>query len=300
MPETLVRFSARDRQNVKMPHCSRRVRLCATYVSLMFVQIVSTIELSGRILAVIYPGLHFPAVLRPEIAGRILPAFLLTLIFALIAFRLRSVTAGGAIAGSIVSLAIYIGSGPAGFAALATVFLLTAVATRLGSTRKQKLGAAENKKGRRAAQVLANLAVAGALAILGGVFDLGAWIMTAMVAALAEAAADTVSSECGQAWSDRVYMITSFRRVAVGTDGGISLPGTLAGACSGALVAVVCYRTHLLPFHSAVSAGTAGVLGMLVDSILGATFERRRWFGNNVVNFLSTLAAAALAVILLP
>jgi uncharacterized membrane protein len=34
---------------------------------------------------------------------------------------------------------------------------------------------------------------------------------------------------------------------------------------------------------------------MLIDSILGATLQRRGWIGNQTVNFFSTLAAAALA-----
>jgi uncharacterized membrane protein len=38
-----------------------------------------------------------------------------------------------------------------------------------------------------------------------------------------------------------------------------------------------------------------GFAGMLIDSILGATLQRRRWINNETVNFLATLAAAALA-----
>lgn len=236
---------------------------------------------------------------RSLLQSRIAPAVLLTLIFALIALRLRSVTLGGAIAGSVVSIAIYLGYGAGGFAALATVFVLTAIATRIGFSRKQRLGTAERRNGRGALQVLANLLVAAVVAVLGGVFGLAEWLPVLMVAALTEAAADTVSSECGQVWSQRVYLITNFHRVAVGTDGGISMAGTLAGVCAGAIVTAVSCRLHILTFHWSVLAGTAGILGMFLDSLLGATFERRRWLGNNGVNFLSTLTAAALAALFL-
>ena len=40
---------------------------------------------------------------------------------------------------------------------------------------------------------------------------------------------------------------------------------------------------------------TAGFAGMLLDSLLGATAQRQGWISNQAVNFLSTLAAAALA-----
>jgi uncharacterized protein (TIGR00297 family) len=227
---------------------------------------------------------------------RVLAASLITLIFALIAYRMRSVTLGGAVAGSLVSVVIFSFAGPAAFAGLAAVFFLTAAATRIGYTRKQKLGMAEYLGGRRASQVLANLTVPAVLSIFSLQYP---WVLVLVVAALAEAAADTVSSECGQAWSDSVYLITNFERVPVGTDGGISLPGTLAGVFAATMVAFVCGVGHLVPAHGAVIGAAAGVLGTFVDSLLGASLERRHWLTNNLVNLLSTAAAAAFAGLLL-
>jgi uncharacterized membrane protein len=37
------------------------------------------------------------------------------------------------------------------------------------------------------------------------------------------------------------------------------------------------------------------IAGLFVDSLLGATAERRGWLNNDGVNFLSTLAASAIA-----
>jgi len=51
----------------------------------------------------------------------------------------------------------------------------------------------------------------------------------ALVAAFATAAADTVSSEIGQAFGRTAYLVTSFKRVPAGTEGAVSLEGTLAG-----------------------------------------------------------------------
>ena len=37
--------------------------------------------------------------------------------------------------------------------------------------------------------------------------------------------------------------------------------------------------------------------GLFVDSLLGATAERRGWLNNDAVNFLSTVAAAVIAAL---
>lgn len=229
---------------------------------------------------------------------RIGAALLVPAAFALFAIRLRAVSRSGALSGFLTAFAIFVSTGPAGFLALVTVFALTTVATRIGFSRKQSLGMAENRHGRRASQVLANLGVA-AFASVVGAWQQHALLLACMVAALAEAAADTVSSECGQAWSDRVYLITNFRRVPVGTDGGISLAGTACGIIAAIIVAWMCHLVRLVPYHWAVMAGAAGILGSFVDSLLGAAFERRRWMSNDAVNLLSTAAAAGLAALFL-
>jgi len=125
---------------------------------------------------------------------RLAAAVVIPAAFAVLALRLRAVTKGGALAGMVAACCIFVFAGPPGFLVLATVFALTTLATRVGYSRKQHLGTAEGRRGRRASQVLANLSIA-ALASIGGISEHYSWLLACMVAALAEAAADTVSSE---------------------------------------------------------------------------------------------------------
>ncbi len=217
-----------------------------------------------------------------------------TLGFALLARSLRGVNPSGALAGGLACFLLFAGAGPAAFATLAALFLMTWVSTRLGYRRKLALGLAERREGRNAWQVLANLGVAALGAVVYSATGNRVCLL-ATVAALAEAATDTVASEIGQYSRANARMITTWQPVPAGTDGGITIPGSVAGLTAGLVIAgLACFGGMIRParFWIAVAAGFAG---MLFDSVLGATLQRRGWITNQTVNFLSTLAAAALA-----
>ncbi len=222
---------------------------------------------------------------------------LLTLIFAAIARWLRGVTNAGAMVGAVCCFVLYVGGGAGAFAALITVFALAWITTRLGYHRKQKLGIAERREGRNAFQVLANLGVATFCAALYALGQIGfvhskAVLLVAISAALSEAAADTVSSEVGQAFGENARLITSWKPVPAGTNGAVSLTGTLAGIAAAAIVSSVCLLGGLVPVGwLSISLGAA-VLGMFADSFLGAWLERRGLLNNDSVNLLSTLVSA--------
>jgi uncharacterized protein (TIGR00297 family) len=246
----------------------------------------------------------------------------LSLVLGLAVLQLRAATPGGAFAGTVItaslmfSTATFTPGDPFPYAPWHTallpvlaLFLLTCAATRLGRGTKELLGTAERKQGRTAAQVAANLGVAGLLSdsLAQSWLADSRWFSPAFpslllavgLAALAEAAADTVSSEIGQVIGGQPRMITTFGHAEPGTDGAISLVGTLAGAAAAVIVAAA--------GSMALNGGSAmfwiscagGVFGLFFDSLLGATLERRGWLNNDAVNFLSTASAAAFALGLL-
>jgi len=191
---------------------------------------------------------------------------------------------------------------------LLAFMVITSAVTRFGRERKQRLGTAEAKHGRGAAQVAANLGLAALAASLGAqqwLID-SRWfsatglaplpVFAPVLAALAEAAADTVSSEVGQVLGGRPWMVTTMRRVAPGTDGAISLAGTLAGIlAAAAVVASGGWALHG-DMRLFVLSWTGAVFGLFFDSLLGATVERAGWLNNDAVNFLSTVSAALFTV----
>jgi uncharacterized protein (TIGR00297 family) len=218
-------------------------------------------------------------------------------VFAVLVWRMRAATPAAAFAGALVCLnalerqSAGVSWIATAFPSIAALFVLTFAATRFGRSRKEALGLAEPRRGRAAAQVIANLGIAGWLA---GGFAFG-W-SAACIAALAEAAADTVSSEAGQAFGGTPRMILSGRPVPPGTDGAVSLAGTACGIVAAALVVAVAGFTGFLHGIEAPIAFTAGCAGLFFDSVLGATVERKGWVGNDLVNFLSTAFAAGLCL----
>ena len=223
---------------------------------------------------------------------------LLTVLFAGIARWVRGVNTTGAMAGALSCFILYIGGGPGALAALVTVFGLAWITTRIGYRRKQQLGTAERREGRSASQVLANLGVATACAALVLIYRDRSMLLLSSAAALSEAAADTVSSEVGQAFSDKAWLITNLRAVPAGSNGGVSGWGTLAGIAAAAIVSAVYVLAGGAPRQWLKISVTAAVFGMIADSFLGAWFERPRLLNNNAVNFLGTLVAAISAAFL--
>lgn len=188
------------------------------------------------------------------------------------------------------------------------VSILAHIATRLGRAQKERLGIAEKRRGRDASQVAANLGMAALVSNdlvrtllmdsnwLSGVTLAPVPFMVAALAALAEAAADTVSSELGQVLSSQPRMITSMRKAEPGTDGAISWGGTLAGITAAGIVAVVGTYALRGDMFMLIVSSAGGVFGLFFDSLLGATLERRGWLNNDMVNFLSTASAAVFAL----
>ncbi len=233
----------------------------------------------------------------PYLGRRIWIALGVNLVLALLALGMKMVSRSGAAMGFVLGVAVYMGWGYKSFLIMFAFFVLGSMATRLGYAKKAALGVAEKRGGARSwREALANSLAGAFFAILVITTLHEKAFLIALVAVFAEAAGDTISSEIGQLISRRAYLITTFRPVPAGENGGISWGGTLAGLIASALIVALGFGLGLIGKGGAALALTAALLGNLLDSVLGATLERRGLVTNGIVNFAGTSCAGALAL----
>jgi uncharacterized membrane protein len=205
------------------------------------------------------------------LASQLLIALLVTTAFAALAYALGMISRGGALGGLLVGTTIYVSLGPRGFAVLALFVIGGSILTRFGY--------------RSAAVLCAVIAAATGSELFTAAF----------VASLGAAFADTTESEIGQLFSRTPRLITTLRKVPPGTDGAVSLPGTLAGVTAAGITAFLAFTLNILETPGdAFLVAIAAILGTVADSLIGALAPRT---GNELTNVLCTLVAAVLALL---
>lgn len=233
----------------------------------------------------------------PYLGRRLLLAVAVNLVLAVVALGLKAVNRSGAICGFLLGVAVYLGWGYKSFLLMFTFFVVGSLATRLGYERKAARGIAEKRGGARSwREALANTLAGAFFSLLVITTHHERAFLIALIAAFAEATGDTISSEIGQWISGQAWLITTFKPVPVGEDGGVSVGGSIAGVLASALIAALGLGMGLCGKGGAATALAAAVAGNLLDSILGATIERRKWVTNGIVNFAGTSFAGALAL----
>lgn len=188
---------------------------------------------------------------------------------------MRWLTPRGWAAAVAVGLATVYGFGWRGFILLLAFLVSSSLLSSRRTSRNER-------------QVVANGGVAALAALLGN------W--PAFAGSIAAATADTWATEIGRRSPTPPRLVTTWTTVAPGTDGGMTLLGTLGGIAGAGFIAGT---SSLLGFQWVLGVALAGTLGMVLDSILGATVQGKvRWMDNDVVNLAATLTGAVLSGLL--
>lgn len=250
----------------------------------------------------------------------------INLLLAVVGYYGRAVSTSGAIGGVILGSCLILWGGWPIYVVLLLFFVIGSGVTKLGWREKKTLGLEQESDGRRgASHAFANAGTAALCMLAVASTEVSPGLMwLAAVASLATATADTTGSEIGQWIGRRAFLPLSLRRVVRGTEGAISVEGTMAGAAAGFLVAAcgmlllawkgrafetVSFNAGLQHAAAAIVsptiwqgiaiAGASAVLASYGESIVGSWNRGRSLrIPNGVMNFMNTLAGAALALAL--
>ena len=212
---------------------------------------------------------------------------IISLIFAAGAFIFRFLNFSGAFVGVIGGTLLYSFLGFPGLLIPLTFFILGSGATLL----RFKIKKEPIKIERSARHAIANCIVGGFFAFLAVYTKHYELFVLAFVGSFAATASDTVSSELGQLIGKKPRLITNLKKVKTGTDGAVTLEGTLFGIIASVIMAMLALVFNLIDMKGFLIVIIAAFIGNTTDSLLGATLERKKLIGNETVNFFCTLCA---------
>ncbi len=220
--------------------------------------------------------------------------------FGYFAFRAKTADLSGLFSAALIGIILLIFAAPQGtqwFLIMLTFFILGSAATRYKFEYKKRIGVDQGRGGARGYRnVFANGIVAAAAAVLFGVFQQPVFVVM-YVGCVATAAADTLASEIGVT-GGIPYMITTLKKVPIGTNGGVTPTGEFVALLGSFTVSLVALLLNVITPEMMIICTIAGFVGTNIDSIVGALFENRGFFGNAGTNLLATIGGGVFAVVL--
>lgn len=218
----------------------------------------------------------------------------------------KLLTPAGLLHAWVLGVLIWGSLGWQGYLVVLFYFLVGSAVTRIGMEQKEAAGIAEKRSGARGPENVWGSALTGVLCAVGTVIVpvFGVDIMTSLlvlgyVASFSTKLSDTCASEVGKAYGKRTYLITTLQAVPRGTEGAVSLEGTLAGVVGSIAIAFVGWGVGLINLPGVLFCVIAAFIATNLESVIGATLQAKiDWLTNEVVNFFNTLIGAIAAVLL--
>jgi uncharacterized protein (TIGR00297 family) len=259
-------------------------------------------------LEVMHLMLSFISSLNPWLVGVGLNTVLLSIVF--IAPK-KLLTPAGLLHAWFLGVLLWGTLGWQGYVVVMFYFLVGSAVTRIGMKQKEAEGIAEKRSGARGPENVWGSALTGALCALAiGIINWGlisipvetrlitSLLLLGFVASFSTKLSDTCASEVGKAYGKSTFLITTLQPVPRGTEGAISLEGTLAGMLASAAIAFLAWGIGLINILGVVWCILAAFIATNIESVIGATLQSKyTWLTNEVVNILNTLIGAIAAMI---
>jgi uncharacterized protein (TIGR00297 family) len=217
----------------------------------------------------------------------------------------KLLTNAGAIHAWSLGVIIWGTLGWRGYVVVMFYFLVGSAVTRIGMAQKEAEGIAEKRDGARGPENVWGSALMATVCALGvAAINLGwlapGWepiLLLGYVASLTTKLSDTTASEVGKAYGKRTFLITTLQPVARGTEGAVSLEGTVAGIFGGLAISLVAYSLGLITLSGVGLCAIAAFIATNLESVIGATVQSKfEWLTNELVNVFNTIIGALVAM----
>ena len=235
------------------------------------------------------------------------------------AYKLKSLSAGGTAGAFIMGIFIFGAGGVQWITPIVAFFILSSILSKIG---KKSAEAALKDSKRDVLQVLANGGVPMVIALVN-FYQPSNYAYAIFLGAIAAAAADTWATEIGYFSKNKPRHILNFKTVEKGTSGGVTFLGLFGSILGAGVIGLIGMNwLNNFPIHWIV---LAGFIGSLVDSFLGGSVqaifhcavcnketEKRihcdiysnhirgfKWLDNNGVNFMNTLVGSMIVFLLI-
>ncbi|NER33344.1 MAG: TIGR00297 family protein [Oscillatoria sp. SIO1A7] len=243
--------------------------------------------------------LHYPFLSNPWLVALGLNAILLGAAFPLLK---KMLIPAGIFHAWILGVIVWGCLGWRGYVVVLFYFLVGSGITRVGMAEKEALGIAEKRSGARGPENVWGSALTAALCALATLVPSPIsvellWL--GYTASFSTKLSDTCASEIGKVYGKRTFLITTLQPVAPGTEGAVSLEGTLAGIAASAAIALVGWAVGFVSPIGVLICMIAAFIATNLESVIGATLQTRfPWLTNEIVNIINTTIGAIAAILL--
>ena len=228
--------------------------------------------------------------------------FCLNFILILLFFRVPLMTKGGWISAGVLGSILWGCLSWQGWTSVVIYLLFGSLVTKIGYKFKSQEGIAEKRDGKRGPENVWGSAATGLFFAVMVKLNFANLLFykIGFAASFAAKLADTFGSEIGKRFGRNTYLITTLRKVDRGTEGGISLEGTLASALGAIFMSSIMFALSIINTKNQfVIVSISGLLATIFESIIGANFQEKYKLSNELVNAIQTSISSIIAILLL-
>ena len=215
--------------------------------------------------------------------------------------RYPIMTKGGWMSAGVLGTLLWGSLGWKGWISVVLYLLLGSLVTKVGFKYKNKLGIAEKRGGRRGPENVLGSASTGLFLALMIKLNLADLILlkVGFASSFAAKLADTFGSEIGKRFGKNTFLITSFKKVSKGTEGAVSLEGTIASLFGSLLMSFIMMILGFITIEKGFFIVCfSGFAATIFESFIGAIFQDEFNLSNEAVNAIQTSFSATLAILL--